>query len=330
MNMVERVGLLKLRLPRAAQPHGDEGRQRRDPAHRRRPDFDLATIPDDDARTYEMLGRGETLGVFQLESDGMKRVCVELKPSALDDIIALVALYRPGPMDWIPRLHRVQTRPQDAQIPASQTRADPERHLRHRVLSRAGDADRARPGRLHDGPGRRTAQGHGEEAERPDPDYRKQFIDGCATSNGIDAKLAEDIFAFIEPFAGYGFNKSHAAAYGWISYQTGYLKANYPLQYFAALMSSVRDKTDKLVEYIEEAKKMGIAVLPPDVNESLVDFAVVGVADPLRPRGRQGHRRGRRRRDPGGARTRRQVHRSVRSRPNASRRKPPTGKSTRR
>ena len=88
--------------------------------------------------------------------------------------------------------------------------------------------------------------------------------------------IAEKVFAFIEPFAGYGFNKAHAVAYGWIAYQTAYLKANYPLQYFAALMSSVRDKTDKLVEYIDEAKKMGIKVLPPDVNASLVDFAVVG------------------------------------------------------
>ncbi|MEA2722009.1 MAG: polymerase subunit alpha, partial [Candidatus Eremiobacteraeota bacterium] len=107
------------------------------------------------------------------------------------------------------------------------------------------------------------------------PVYREKFVNGCV-DNGIDKKLAEDVFAFIEPFAGYGFNKSHAAAYGWIAYQTAYLKANYPLQYFAALMSSVRDKTDKLVEYIDEAKKMGIAVLPPDVNASLVDFAVVG------------------------------------------------------
>jgi DNA polymerase-3 subunit alpha len=107
------------------------------------------------------------------------------------------------------------------------------------------------------------------------PYYKTKFLEGAA-ANGISEKLAEDIFAFIEPFAGYGFNKSHAAAYGWISYQTGYLKANYPLQYFAALMSSVRDKTDKLVEYIDEAKKMGIAVLPPDVNASLVEFAVVG------------------------------------------------------
>src|SRR6202011_3084934 len=107
------------------------------------------------------------------------------------------------------------------------------------------------------------------------PYYKEKFIAGCG-GNGIDAKLAEQIFDFVEPFAGYGFNKAHAAAYGWIAYQTAYLKANYPLQYFAALMSSVRDKTDKLVEYIDEAKKMGIKVLPPDINASLVDFAVVG------------------------------------------------------
>jgi len=107
------------------------------------------------------------------------------------------------------------------------------------------------------------------------PYYKEKFIAGCL-ANDVSAELGERVFAFIEPFAGYGFNKAHAVAYGWIAYQTAYLKANYPLQYFAALMSSVRDKTDKLVEYIDEAKKMGIAVLPPDVNASLVDFAVVG------------------------------------------------------
>jgi len=108
------------------------------------------------------------------------------------------------------------------------------------------------------------------------PVYKSKFVDGCFEVNQISSDLAEQIFAFVEPFAGYGFNKSHAAAYGWISYQTAFLKANYPLQYFCALMSSVRDKTEKLVEYIDEAKKLGITVLPPDVNASLVDFAVVG------------------------------------------------------
>ncbi len=115
----------------------------------------------------------------------------------------------------------------------------------------------------------------GKKQKEKIPVYRQKFIDGCA-ANDISADVAERVFSFIEPFAGYGFNKAHAVAYGWIAYQTAHLKANYPLQYFAALMSSVRDKTDKLVEYIDEAKKLGIAVLPPDVNASLVDFAVVG------------------------------------------------------
>ena len=107
------------------------------------------------------------------------------------------------------------------------------------------------------------------------PVYREKFIAG-SVANGLTAELADQIFAFVEPFAGYGFNKSHAAAYGWIAYQTAFLKANHPLAYFSALMTSVKDKTDKLVEYIEEAKKLKIPVLPPDVNASLVDFAVVG------------------------------------------------------
>jgi DNA polymerase III subunit alpha len=108
------------------------------------------------------------------------------------------------------------------------------------------------------------------------PVYRKKFIDGAMATSGITEQLAEQIFAFIEPFAGYGFNKSHAAAYAWITYQTAFLKANHPLQYLTALMTSVRNNTDKLVEYIDEAKHTGITVLPPDINESLTDFAVVG------------------------------------------------------
>lgn len=107
------------------------------------------------------------------------------------------------------------------------------------------------------------------------PIYREKFIKGCKEHSEIDEPLAAKIFEFIEPFAGYGFNKSHAAAYAWVAYQTAFLKANHPLPYFCALMTSVKDRTDKLVEYIEEAKKLGISVLPPDVNESLIDFAVV-------------------------------------------------------
>ncbi|MCL5258538.1 MAG: DNA polymerase III subunit alpha, partial [Firmicutes bacterium] len=116
----------------------------------------------------------------------------------------------------------------------------------------------------------------GKKQKEKIPAFRKRFVTGAVAHSGIDARLAEQIFTFIEPFAGYGFNKSHAAAYAWIAYQTAFLKANHPLPYFTALMTSVRDRTEKLVEYIDEAKKLGIAVLPPDVNESLTNFTVVG------------------------------------------------------
>jgi DNA polymerase-3 subunit alpha len=274
MNVVERVGLLKfdflgLRNLTVMKAASDEIRRTT------KADFDLATIPDDDASTYEMLGRGETLGVFQLESEGMKRVCVELKPTRLDDIIVLIALYRPGPMELIPhyiaikngRLKPTYLHPKLEPI-LSETYSVT--CYQEQVMQIARDLAGFTMGGADE-----LRKVMGKKQKDQIPKYRAKFIEGCV-ANGIEAGLAEQIFAHIEPFAGYGFNKCHSAAYGWISYQTAYLKANYPLQYFAALMSSVRDKTDKLVEYIDEAKKMGIAVLPPDVNESLVDFAVVG------------------------------------------------------
>jgi DNA polymerase III subunit alpha len=273
MNVVERVGLLKmdflgLRNLTVMKAASDEIRRTTDAA------FALETIPDDDASTYDMLGRGETLGVFQLESDGMKRVCVELKPSTLDDIIALVALYRPGPMELIPHYiavkhGRVKPTYLHPKLEAILSDSNGQTLYQEQIMQIARDLAGFTMGGADE-----LRKVMGKKQKDQVPIYRKKFVDGCV-ANGIDAKLADEIFAYIEPFAGYGFNKSHAAAYGWIAYQTAFLKANHPLQYFAALMSSVRDKTDKLVEYIDEAKKMGITVLPPDVNESLVEFAVV-------------------------------------------------------
>ena len=273
MGDVERVGLLKmdflgLRNLTVMKAASDEIRRTV------KPDFDLARMPDDDAKTYEMIGRGETLGMFQLESDGMKRVCMELKPSGLDDIIALVALYRPGPMELIPEyIHRKHGRKPVTYLHPMLEPILAETYgiacYQEQVMRIARDLAGFSMGQADE-----LRKVMGKKQKDQIPVYRKKFLDGCA-ANGLAPKLAEDIFAFIEPFAGYGFNKCHSAAYGWIAYQTAYLKANYPLQYFAALMSSVRDKTDKLVEYIDEAKKMGIAVLPPDVNASLVEFTVV-------------------------------------------------------
>ena len=165
------------------------------------------------------------------------------------------------------------------------------------MLSRAGHADRARHRRLYHGRSRRAAQGHGEEAERQDPGLPREIRRPAASPTASTRSSPRTSSPSSSRSRATASTSAHAAAYGWIAYQTAFLKANYPLQYFAALMSSVRDKTDKLVEYIDEAKKMGIAVLPPDVNESLADFAVVGSTDSLRLGRGQRRRRGRGRRD---------------------------------
>jgi DNA polymerase-3 subunit alpha len=274
MNMVERVGLLKmdflgLRNLTVMKAAMDEIRRTVNS------EFDIATIPDDDKRTYELISRGDTLGMFQLESDGMKRVCTELKPSGLMDVVALVALYRPGPMEWIPDfIAGKHGRKQASYIHPKLEPILAETYgiacYQEQVLRIARDLAGFSMGEADE-----LRKVVGKKQKDKIPYYKEKFVAGCI-SHDVPHDIAERVFAFIEPFAGYGFNKAHAVAYGWIAYQTAYLKANYPLQYFAALMSSVRDKTDKLVEYIDEAKKMGIAVLPPDVNASLVDFAVVG------------------------------------------------------
>jgi DNA polymerase-3 subunit alpha len=275
MEWVEKIGLLKmdflgLRNLTVMDNAVKEIRRTTDPT------FDLSRVPLDDAKTYEMLGRGETMGVFQLESDGMRRVCSELRPSRFEDIIALVALYRPGPMDWIPSFIAIKHgRRKPNYLHAKLEPILAETYgiacYQEQVMQIARDlagfsmseADELR-------------KVMGKKQKEKIPIYRDKFVRGAGETSGIDRDLAEKIFKFIEPFAGYGFNKSHAAAYGWIAYQTAYLKANHPLQYLTALMTSVKDKTDKLAEYIDEAKKLGIVVLPPDINESLVDFAVVG------------------------------------------------------
>jgi DNA polymerase III subunit alpha len=275
MEWIEKIGLLKmdfLGLRNLTVMHNAvcEIRRTTDTA------FDLERIPLDDRPTFEMLGRGETMGVFQLESEGMKRVCTELRPSRFEDIIALVALFRPGPMEWIPQY--INNKHGRAKPKYLHPKLEPilaetysvavyqeqimmiARDLAGFTMSEADELRKVMGKKLKD----------------QVPIYRERFINGAMQHSGVSRQLAEEIFAFIEPFAGYGFNKSHAAAYAMIAYQTAYLKANYPLAYLTALLTSVKDRTEKLAEYIEDARRYGIAVLPPDVNESLVDFTVVG------------------------------------------------------
>jgi DNA polymerase-3 subunit alpha len=275
MVWAEKIGLLKmdflgLRNLTVMKNAVDEIRRTTDPH------FDIAKIADDDQRTYDMLSRGETMGVFQLESEGMVRVCTELRPSNFNDIIALVALYRPGPMDWIPTYISVKHGRQKPtylhpKLEAILAETYSVAAYQEQVMQMARDIAGFSMGQADE-----LRKVMGKKQKDKIPVYREKFIKGCKEHSNIDEALAGKIFEFIEPFAGYGFNKSHAAAYAWVAYQTAYLKANHPLPYFSALMSSVKDKTDKLVEYIDEAKKLGISVLPPDVNQSRTDFAVVG------------------------------------------------------
>jgi DNA polymerase-3 subunit alpha len=245
------------------------------------PDFSVEAIPDDDAQTFEMLANGKTSGVFQLESAGMTGVCTGIGPKSIEDITAIIALYPPRPMDSIPRFLENNKHPRD--------------HYKHRCSSQssrsptaasstgAGHRDLPQAGRLlarqADLIRRAMSKKKQAEIERE----RKTFIDGdpargiCgAVSNGIPRDVAASIYDEIFDFANYAFNKAHAVAYAVISYQTAYLKCHYPREYMAALLSSVLYYPEKVAEYTEECRQMGIKLLPPDVNESNDTFTVSG------------------------------------------------------
>jgi DNA polymerase-3 subunit alpha len=235
--------------------------------------IDLATIPLDDAKTYDMLARGETVGVFQVESAGMRKALVEMKASRFEDIIALVALYRPGPMANIPvycaRKHGLEK----AEYPhplLEQVLSETHGIIvyQEQVMQAAqilsgyslGEADLLR-----------RAMGKKIKAEMDK--QRERFVSGCV-ERSIPKGKADEIFDLLAKFADYGFNKSHAAAYALVSYHTAYLKANYPVEFMAASMTLDLSNTDKLSEFRREAVRLGIPVDPPSINRSGVHFDV--------------------------------------------------------
>ncbi|MCS6948948.1 MAG: DNA polymerase III subunit alpha [bacterium] len=239
--------------------------------------IDLRSIPLDDRKTFEMLGQGDTTGVFQLESQGMRRNISELKPSDVRELAAMVALYRPGPMNYIPQYIRCKLGLEPIVYPHPSLEPILKETYgvivyQDQVLQivqalagfTLGQADILR---------RAMGKKKAEDMER----MRSKFIEG-AVRNGIDAKRAEELFNMIEPFAGYAFNKAHAVCYAMVAYQTAYLKANYPVEYFAASMAAYLDNQDKIVQYVEECRRRNIPILPPDVNCSEVDFTVEGNA----------------------------------------------------
>ena len=234
-------------------------------------------IPLDDARTYQLLTEAKTFGVFQLESAGMRDALRRLKPQRIEDIIAMVALYRPGPMDLIEEF----VNRKHGRSPIAYEHPLMERHLQEtygimvyqeQVMRLAADL-----AGLTLGEADILRKAMGKKDRELMAQQREKFIGGCK-ANKIDPRKAEKIWEQIDKFAGYGFNKSHAACYGLVAYQTAYLKANYPVEFMAALLTSEMDRTDKIVQYIEESQAMGLRVEPPDVNVSGSQFTVAADA----------------------------------------------------
>ena len=237
--------------------------------------LDISKIPLDDKSTFDLLGTGNTIGIFQLESSGMQDVLRNMKPDCFEDIIALVALYRPGPMDNIPKYiacKKGDEKPDYMDIKLEEILKETYGVIiyQEQVMQTAqilsnyslGEADILR-------------RAMGKKIKSEMDAQKERFISG-AISNGIDEKKADYIFEQVAEFAGYGFNKSHAAAYALIAYQTAYLKTHYPEYFMTASMSLEKDNTDKLSVFSNDAKKMNIKILPPDVNKSKMDFDVEG------------------------------------------------------
>lgn len=270
MKFVEQVGLVKFDflglttltiLQRAVQMLEKLGQH-----------IDLETIPLDDQLTYDMLSRGESGGVFQFEGAGMRDVLRQMQPSRIEDLIAAVALYRPGPMANIPdycrRKHGEAWQPPHEKIRDILEETYGIMVYQEQVMQIAqklanyslGAADLLR-----------RAMG---KKIRSEMDMQREIFTEGAIKNGIDKQKAIEIFDLMARFADYGFNKSHAAAYALVSYQTAWMKANYPVAFFAACMSLAIEKTDKLAILRQEAKRIGISVLPPDINKSGADFII--------------------------------------------------------
>ncbi len=235
------------------------------------PAFDIERIPYDDPETFSLIAKGNTSGIFQLESSGIKQVLTQLRPSCFEDVIAVIALYRPGPMESIPRY--IECRHDPSKLGYDTPLLEPilketygcavyqeqvMRIFREVAGYSFGHADVVR---------RAMSKKKADVLEAE----RESFISGAAQRD-VDAKTATKLFDDLANFANYAFNKSHAAAYAVLSYRTAYLKAHYPCEYFSALLTSVLGNQVKIAEYIGECNKRGISVLPPDINESRADF----------------------------------------------------------
>jgi DNA polymerase-3 subunit alpha len=236
--------------------------------------IDLAALPWDDPEVYKLLQRGDTVGVFQLESEGMRRTLAAVKPTSFDDIIALGALYRPGPMDNIPLFGRRKNGQEPIEYPHPKLEGVLAETYgiivyQEQVMQAAqllagyslGDADLLR-------------RAMGKKVQSEMDAQRQRFVDGCKEVSAIEVKQANELFDLIDKFAGYGFNKSHAAAYALLSYQTAWLKTHYPHEFYAASMCFDMHQSDKLAVYVDDMRRNGVTLLGPNINRSEAEFSV--------------------------------------------------------
>ncbi len=237
--------------------------------------IDIDTIPLDNKKVFAMLARGETVGVFQMAGSGMTQYLKELQPQKVEDLMAMVALYRPGPMEVIPEYIKRKQHPELITYPDPRLKDDLQASYGLLVyqddvlitaIRLAGytwlDADKFR-------------KAMGKKIPKEMAEQKEKFYKGCKEYGGLEKKKIDTLWKLIEPFAAYGFNKAHAASYGMVAYRTAYLKANYPAEYLTACMTAESGDIDTCAEYIAEARRMGFTILPPDVNESFADFTVV-------------------------------------------------------
>ncbi|KKU80417.1 MAG: polymerase III, alpha subunit protein [Parcubacteria group bacterium GW2011_GWA1_47_8] len=275
MHAVEDAGLLKFDFLgiRNLSILGDAVRLVRE---RRGVDINIENIPLDDKATFAMLARGETMGLFQLNGGGMTRYLKELRPSTIHDINAMVALYRPGPMEMIPEYIKRKHNPK--LISYLDPRLKDILAMSHGVITYQDDVMMIA---IHlagyswlDADKLRKAMGKKIPAEMQ---AQKEALLAGFIKGGLTQKKADELWALIEPFAAYGFNKAHAASYGRLAYQTAYMKANFPIEYMTAILTAESGDIDKITEIITESKRMGIPILPPDINASFGRFTIVDV-----------------------------------------------------
>ena len=226
----------------------------------------------EDEPTFNLLNEARTIGVFQLESEGMRRLCKQMTISNVDEVIALIALYRPGPMEWIPDYIKGKEDPSTIKFPHPLLEEVCEETYGVMVYQEQVMEAARRVAGYSLGGADILRRAMGKKKPEEMAKQREIFVKGAKETNEIDKKKADEIFNILEKFAGYGFNKSHSAAYGIISYQTAYLKANHPVDFMAGILSCELGNSDKLSHFLAECAEMEISVLGPEVNESGENF----------------------------------------------------------